>query len=295
MTASVFIAFQPVYYISKFTGTLPLSIEQNGQLKYLHTSSVYIISILLLVYAEICNLFFLHFQGVDFFKSNTIEAGYIVHFTGDILLNITFISIVYFVVFEAKNVPMLFQTFYKLENIIPLKNCKMIRRIFEINILLFHVFSVILNLAYLKERKIWAMFSGLITEIALTSLELQIFSIIYLTKSFFNELNDKLESSIANGKFIPGIKFIQLRNAYVELVETSAQINSIYNINLLFILCLRNTFIQFDIYLEFQVIYDSFYGYGDGDWTSGITWALLDGVKLFYIFFICIEAVKEVS
>lgn len=290
----VLIAFEPIYYMSKLHGTLPLSyVKRDTLLKYKFRSIINAISIFVLFTFEFYNIYDSYNYSTKIFKNITLKR--ILRYIGIITLELKFITVLIFIIFEVKKLPKIFEILCKVDKILQLKDFHQTSIIFLCHVLVFQGLCSYLNISYLVESEPISAVTGFLMETALISLELQMWSIIYLTRSKFQALNKKLESAIKNEKFIPGINFIQLRHVYGELVDLTDQINSIYNLNILFVLCLHNIFLQYEMYSEFQVIYDLMYGYDKGFSINGIKWALLDITKISYLFYICIESEDEMS
>lgn len=165
------------------------------------------------------------------------------------------------------------------------------------SIIFFHAINIVLNLQFLMmiNEDALSVISRTILETALTSIELQIWIIIYILTLYFQSLNEKLECYLNRRNMNSDASIIRLRQAFENLTELSFEINQIYNLNILLILCLHNIYEQFDIYKTLEDVYNLVLNGTSFNFFVDIQWTSFNIIRIFLYFYICTEAVKEVS
>jgi hypothetical protein len=299
----IFYCIQPIYYISKVLGLLPVTFNGN---EFKCNKNLIIYSFIFISFNHIINVVLsIHSQKDLFIK--IIDIQIFIDFIGELISLACLIQNYIFCFYATKNVPKILNLLVKTSKIIKICNFRYIMWKFVVISCVLYTTTTITLYLYnpfkTTSYKIQDLFLELLWLLAnelkfisITVLEIQFCVFCSIVRYLFHAINLELKRSYTETERVTKKRMRELQDCYNNLVQITVYINDLYGMCNLLNMVMLNIFIQTDVYELVLYMYDKITHKQPHEFNLlFVAWTLTDVYKCVLYFVETSNAVAEVS
>jgi hypothetical protein len=300
--SDVLLTLKPIVFISKCVGVLPLKFSNIDSKQTITLCKMsLILSLSYLSIAIIRDLYYIYQSILKhfFFSNDNTTAIQLINFIGMMFFCLYIFTILYFVYNNIKYFIIIIEKFIKINSKFTIFNYKTIQCKFVFYIIYVYQYYIYVTfdriiLIFNKNVSVFynccqELMSFMLVNSQL-SIELQFFALCVLLSTYFKTLNQNLVTCLSHRK-----KFIiKIRFTYQLLHDSFEIINNIYGSCVLIYLCIRNMYLQYNLYLIIQCWYDVYFTNANIDVSLELKWLIFDIIRIYKFFSMCMEVQNQV-
>jgi hypothetical protein len=298
---SILVLLYPIYWISKYTGVLPLSytFKKCKNVVFSLDTALFKLSAFYLTLIYFRDLYYVSIATSRYFHGIAIDADYFLSTLGNILFHLYVLSIINFVLFKVKLLPKIINDIHQMYTIISKQSYNFLRNQLFIYLLLVNFIYCYFFVSFyinnkLSPTNVFINVMSTLSTINQISIELQFWSICSVITHCIYNLNLELSYFVKNSLFSRP-KLNKLRVVYRRLTDICDEINQIYDKCLLSFLFVSGLYIQYDTYIFLTHLFDYFMlNKKNSNFLSEFIWIVFKMFRVFQQIWVCMQLENQV-